>query len=64
MEHWQVRNGLAWVSFLFSVERIGDPFSKYECPRRLRLGLPPLCRSQLYFSTGSYCENDSAPLLT
>lgn len=26
MEHWKVRNGLAWVSFQFSVERKVTPF--------------------------------------
>jgi hypothetical protein len=26
MEHWQVRNGLAWVSFQFSAERKVTPF--------------------------------------
>ena len=42
----------------------GDPFSKCECSRCFRLGLPSLCRSQLRFSAGNYCETDSAPLLT
>src|SRR6266852_5114418 len=64
MEHWQVRNGLAWVSFRFFCGAEGDPLSKCECPRCVRFGLPPLRRSQQCFSTGSYCGTDSAPLLT